>query len=225
MSRLAPLLLALAFPLLAHASVLAGRGGLAVAAVACLLAALLWPLLLRRPLAGLLALGAGVAGLVALARAGHASLPLLLPPVLLNGGIGLMFAASLRAGRTPLIERIVRALHDGEVPDPAIPAYARRLTALWAALLLGLAAVNAVLALCAVPGGLLDAFRLHSPWPLPLAWWSTFANGLNYAIIGALFVLEYAWRAHRFPQQGYRHFGDFLLRVARLGPAFWRGRG
>jgi uncharacterized membrane protein len=136
-----------------------------------------------------------------------------------------VFAASLRAGRTPLIERVVRALHDGEVPDPGIPAYARRLTALWAALLLGLAGVNAVLALCAVPGGLLDALGLPSPWPLPLAWWSTFANGLNYAIIGALFVLEYAWRARRFPRQGYRHFGDFALRVARLGPAFWRGRG
>jgi hypothetical protein len=43
----------------------------------------------------------------------------------------------------------------------------------------------------------------------------------NYLIVGALFVVEYAWRRHVFPQQPYRHFGDFILRLFAAAPRLW----
>ena len=149
-------------------------------------------------------------------------LPLLLPPVLITGALGLYFARSLSAGRTPLIQRIVCALHPEALAVPGVQPYTRRLTLLWALLLGLLCATSALLGLLAVPGGLLHALGLATPWPVPLAWWSTVANGLNYVVIGGFFVGEYAWRRRRFPQQPYAGFGDFLRRVAALGPAFWR---
>ncbi len=219
--RLLPLLLALAFPVLAHASALKHSAVLAVAAVAALGLALAWPLH-RHPwrfAVALLLLGAVLAGLLA---SGHAHLPLLLPPVLITGALGLYFARSLSAGRTPLIQRIVCALHPEALAVPGVQPYTRRLTLLWALLLGLLCATSALLGLLAVPGGLLHALGLATPWPVPLAWWSTVANGLNYVVIGGFFVGEYAWRRRRFPQQPYAGFGDFLRRVAALGPAFWR---
>jgi uncharacterized membrane protein len=223
-SRLLPVLLALAFPLLAHASALSQSLTLATAAVACLVLLLAWPLRVR-PLAfvGVLALAAAL--LTLLWRAGHAHLPLMLPPVLFNAALGLYFARSLAPGRMPLIERIVRALNDGEVRHPDVPAYARRLTRMWALLLLSLAAICAVLGLLATPEGLLHSFGIEPRPAVPLALWSLFANVLNYLIVALVFLLEYVWRKRRFPQHDYGGFIGFLRRVAGLGPAFWRARG
>ena len=93
------------------------------------------------------------------------------------------------------------------------------------AVLLGtLCAIDLVLALLAVPGGLLQAVGIEPFAPVPIRYWSLFANVLSYLAIAAFFAAEFAWRRHRFPQQPYRGFGDFMVRVARLGPAFWRGR-
>jgi uncharacterized membrane protein len=216
-----PALLALAFPLLAHAAAATGATAPAVAALACLILLLCWPLR-ERPGVFVGALAACAALLAWLVSLDRAALPLLFPPVLLTAAFGLYFARSLRAGRTPLIERIVRALHGDATPAPDVLAYARRVTWLWAALLIGLAAINLVLAALATPGGWLLALGLTPPLAVSDAQWSLFANLLNYVIIALAFVAEYAWRRHRFPQQPYRDFADFLGRVARLGPAFWR---
>lgn len=221
MSRLLPLALALAFPLLAHASAVGNSLSLASAAVACLLLLLCWPLR-HRPLAFATGLLASALLLVGLWRAGHAHLPLLLPPVLFNLALGLYFARSLESGSTPLIERIVRALNNGQVPHPEVPAYARRLTVMWASLLISLAAINAVLALLATPQGLLHTFGFSPTPAVPLAMWSLFANLLNYLIVAAVFLGEYAYRSRRFPEHDYGGFVAFLKRVAGLGPAFWR---
>jgi uncharacterized membrane protein len=220
----ASLLLALAFLLLAHASAVFRSEMLALLATALLGALLLWPLRRRAGLLlpGLLALAIL---LVSLQHNGLALLPLLLPPVVITGMLGLTFARSLRPGSMPLIERVVRALNDGQLPDPGVPAYARRLTLLWALLLLGLALINLLLALCAVPGGMLDALGVTPPLAVPLLWWSSFANLINYLLIGGFFVAEYAYRKRRFRHQSYRNFGDFITRVGRLGPAFWRDAG
>lgn len=226
MSQRASLLLALAFLLLAHASAVAQSEPLALLATAVLGLLLIGPLHRQRG-RFLLAL-LGLAALLLLLRtSGLAHLPLLLPPVVITGMLGLTFARSLRPGHMPLIERIVRALNGGQLPDPGVPAYARRLTSVWALLLLGLTLINLLLALLAVPGGVLHALAVPLPLSVPLAWWSTFANGINYLLIGGFFVAEYAYRKRRFPHQSYRNFGDFIGRVARLGPAFWResGRG
>ena len=105
---------------------------------------------------------------------------------------------------------------------PELLRYTRRLTVLWAATLGVLAVADLFLALCAVPGGLLDALHIAPPVAISRDAWSWFANGLNYGLVGGLFVGEYFVRMRRFPGR-YKSFFDFLRRMAALGPTFWRG--
>ena len=44
--------------------------------------------------------------------------------------------------------------------------------------------------------------------------WSLFANVLNYVIVAAVFLLEFAYRRRRFPGRPYRGSLDFLRRTA-----------
>jgi uncharacterized membrane protein len=220
--RWLPALLALAFPLLAHLAAATGNGAFAAAAVACLLLVLCWPLR-HRPLAFGATLGLGAGLLVWLLAIEQARLLLLFPPVLLTAAFGLFFARSLRPGRVPLIQRIVQALHPEALALPGVVDYARRVTWFWALLLLGMALFNLGLAAIAVPGGLLAAIGVRTPLSVSDEQWSLVANLLNYLVLALAFVAEYLWRRHRFPQQPYRNLADFIGRVARLGPAFWRG--
>ena len=155
------------------------------------------------------------------ARAALAAL--LVVPVAFVWLVAWVFARSLRAGRVPLINRIVSGLD--RVPperlEPEVAAYARRLTGAWAAVLFGLGVANLVLALLATPGGLLDQVGLASPWPITRTQWSWFANLLNYGVVGGFFLLEFQWRQRRFPGR-YQGFLDFLRRMGGLGQAFWR---
>ena len=220
--RAVPVLLALAFLAFAHVAAATGVTIWATVSVACLLLLLIWPLH-PRALAFVGALIAASLVVVLLHASGRSALVLLFPPVVLTAAFGLYFARSLRADRMPLIERIVRAVHPDALALPGVSDYARRVTQLWAVLLLSLAAINAVLALIAVPGGLLAAFGVDPTPRVSDAQWSLFANGLNYLVIALVFIAEYAWRRHRFPQPTpYRGLPDFLMRVARLGPEFWR---
>lgn len=221
--RVLSTLLALAYPLLAHGAAYWQSPGLALLAAADLLILVALPgLLRRRPIAWLLLLVAAPA-LWALSRLDLATLPLFAPPILLNAFLAWLFGHTLAHGRMPLIERIIRAMR-GEPSelDPAIVRYARRLTLLWSGLFLLLALISLVLALLAVPQGLLSSFGVAPPVAVPLTLWSLFANVLNYLLVALFFVAEYAWRKRVFPDQPYRNFGDFLQRMLRLGPAFWR---
>ena len=216
--------LALAYPFLAHAANARGDGVLAAVALADLAAVLLvGPLLRRAPWAwgGMAALAVALAWL---ATTRHATLPLLAPPVVFLALAGWLFARTLRAGRVPLVTRMAALLHDmpPAALDPPLARYTRGLTGFWAALLFALCLVNLVLAVCAVPEGLLA--RLGHPPPLPIgdARGSLFANLLVHGVVGASFLLEYAWRRHRFPAQPYANLPDFLRRLATLGPAAWR---
>jgi uncharacterized membrane protein len=216
--------LALAYPFLAHAANARDDGILAAIALADLaLILLLGPLLRRRGWAWA-TLAAVLAAVAWLAGMPHATLPLLAPPVVFTVLAGWIFARTLRRGRVPLITRMASALH--EVPaaslDPPLAAYTRALTGLWAALLFALGLVNLVLAVFAVPEGVLA--RLGHPTPLPVldARGSLFANLLIHGVVATCFVGEYAWRRHRFRDQPYRDFPDFLRRLAALPPAFWR---
>lgn len=223
MNRWPVALLALAFPLLAHAAAITGSAALAVASVAALVLAVAWPLR-RRVLAFALLLAAAAVALAAAWAAGRVHVLTMLPPILITFAIAWQFAASLQAGREPLIRRIVVALHPEALQIPGVREYTRRVTLLWALLLGALCVGNTVLALLAVPGGLLQAVGIEPFVAVPLQRWSVFANVVNYVAIGGFFVGEYLYRRTRFPQQPYRGFGDFVGRVARLGPAFWRGR-
>ena len=105
---------------------------------------------------------------------------------------------------------------------PDLVRYTRGLTAIWAIVLAALAITDLLLALCAVPGGVLDSLGAAPPVTISREAWSWFANGLNYGLVGGLFVGEYFVRTRRFPGR-YASFFDFLRRMAGIGPAGWRG--
>ena len=210
--------LAVAYPLSAHGASLLNSPGLTLTSVAILAAAIL-----ARPLAdgrrwAWLAAPAAALAIVWLWRADAASLVLYLPPTLLNVFLAWLFGHTLAHGSVPLVERLVLMLQrPGEPLEAAIAHYARRLTLLWTALFVLLAAVNLGLAACATPGGLLEAGGIRAPFSVSRESWSLFANVLNYAIVAAFFLLEYAYRRQRFPGRPYRNLLDFLRRAAAVG--------
>ena len=161
--------------------------------------------------------------LVALARTSFAPLALLLVPAAIVALVAWTFGRTLRKGHVPLITRMVTALDGVPLHDmaPDLRSYTRALTATWAIVLGVLANIDLVLALCAVPGGLLEGVGIAPPVAVPHAAWSWFANGLTYGLIGALFIGEYHYRVRRFPGR-YTSFLDFLRKMGKLGPGFWR---
>jgi len=209
------------YPVAAHFAVLSGATGLIAASVGMLVLLVLLPgLLARRPVAWGLLLTA-VAGLCVAAVRGQALVLLFLPPILINAFMAWLFGHTLGAGRQPLIERIIRALHDGRDDiDETVVGYARRLTVAWTALFIALATVNFGLAALATPGGLLLATGTTPPITVPLEAWSLFANVINYLVVGAMFAVEFQVRRRRFPQQSYRGFFDFLRRLSTVSAIF-----
>lgn len=218
------LLLALGYSPLAYWASAGQRPALAVLAAAMLvLMVLIEPLSRGRIWAWLTAAGLGAA-LVPLWDSPKAMLLLAAPPVVFTGWVAWFFARSLRAGRQALITRIVEPLYAqaGIAISAEQRLYTRRLTVAWALLLALLTLCNLVLALCAVPGGVLAQLGLASPLPIGDGPAALFANLLVYGVLGGFFVGEYALRARWFPQRPYRNLPDFLYRLARLGPGFWR---
>jgi uncharacterized membrane protein len=217
------LLLALAYPLLAHLAGARHDPALAAIALGDLAVIVLLQALVHRRIGAWLLLAATVVGLAGLARSHYALLPLLLVPVALLGLMAWTFGRTLSRGRVPLITQIVAALDamPASALAPELRSYTRNLTAAWALLLGALALVNLTLALLAVPNGLLASAGITPPWPVGEAQWSWFANIFNWGIVVGFFVGEYQMRKRRFPGR-YRSLLDFLQRMARLGPAFWR---
>lgn len=217
------LMLVLLYPLLAHVAAVTGDPRLAVVALGDIALVLMLDGLLARRRGPVLLLLLVIPGLVLLSRTPFAMLPLLLMPALLLATVALGFARTLRAGKTPLIASIVEVLEGDDANDLPAPLrrYTRGLTLAWAVLLASLALVNACLALCAVPGGVLASVGITPPLTVTNMQWSWFANGFNYGIVGLFFVAEFAYRRQCFPERvhGFRHFAT---RLARMGPSFWR---
>lgn len=167
------LLLLLVLPLVAAAeAVWRGRG----------MAALTW---------------SGIGVLVALGQfAGVGEYLLHLPPLLIPAGLAVVFAASLRPGRTPLVTRIATLL-DGDLGEEE-RRYTRHVTQAWVVFLGLLVAVTLALSLLASP-----------------AVWSLFANLLNYLLIGLFMLAEHLLRGYWLPQRREGVF-PFLRRLTRL---------
>lgn len=117
--------------------------------------------------------------LSAIAGALDRSWALLLVPVIVNLGLLATFAASLRPGKQPMVERFAR-LREPEL-TPAKVDYCRAVTRVW----IGFFAVNA-----AISGAL-------GLWA-PLEWWTLWCGALAYACIGLVFAIEIAVRRRRF---------------------------
>jgi len=216
------ILLGATYPVLAHLAVLDRRPMLIAASIGFLVLLVLLPGLRdRRPLAWTM-LPIAALGLVAAIGSGHALQLLFLPPVLINGFMAWLFGHTLLPGRTPLIERVVHAMHGPDATDVTaeVIAYARGVTQAWAGLFVILTAANFLLAALARPGGLLSSAGLDPGVSVSLGMWSLFANVLNYVIVAALFVAEFVVRRRRFPQSPYRSFVDFSRRLASLDRMF-----
>lgn len=218
--RIAATALAVAYPLLAYGASLFENPALTIASVAVLAAAILIRPLTEGRRWAWFALPLVAVAIVGLWRIDAAALVLFLPPILLNVFLAWLFGHTLVRDRTPLIERLVHLLQPpGEPPGPDVVRYAGQLTRMWTGLFIGLAAVNLGLAACATPGGLLDAAGVRAPVAVSREAWSLFANVLNYAIVAAFFLLEFAYRMRRFPGRPYRNLAEFLRRAAAVGPA------
>jgi uncharacterized membrane protein len=211
--------LSVAYLILANLAAFTHRPTLMLAAVAALALALLAPALLAPRAIAWITVAPVALLLHWLYRHGLAVLPLYAPPVLINVLLAWTFGRTLRAGRTPLIYRFVLLLHAGEAPpNPAIRCYATRLTLIWTAFFVLMALVNLVLALCAVPAGILISAGIEPPVRIPQSIWSLFANGLNYALVGLFFIVEFFWRRVRFTDQPYRGIIDFLRKLSKVAP-------
>jgi uncharacterized membrane protein/3-hydroxymyristoyl/3-hydroxydecanoyl-(acyl carrier protein) dehydratase len=211
---------AVAYPLLAHGASILKSAGLTVASVVILAIAILFKPLAEGRLAAWLILPLVAAAIVGLWRVDAVALVLFLPPVLLNVFLAWLFGHTLARNSTPLIERLVHLLQPPGAPaEPAVIRYAGRLTRAWTALFVLLATVNLGLASCTTPGGLLESIGVPAPLPVSRSGWSLFANVLNYAIVAAFFLLEYAYRRRRFPNRPYRNLTEFLRLAAAAGPA------
>lgn len=215
--------LVVAYPLLAHLAAATGSGWIAgLAAFDIALLALASGLLQWRMWAWAL-LAVIALALAWLAPTAHALLPLLLAPPVFVAMAAWAFARTLRPGRIPLVGQIAAAL-DGVAwtgMEPEVRGYTTAVTRAWALLLAALACADLLLALLAVPGGLLAQLGVASPLSVSQAQWSWFANIGDYLVIGGFLLGEFAYRRRRFPQQ--RHdLAGFLRGMAGLGPAFWR---
>jgi uncharacterized membrane protein len=168
-----------------------------------------------------LAMAAMVAMLYLGSGARLAQVVIFLPPIVVNVGLCWLFGHTLLGERTPLVVRMVRLLHGkDDLTDPVL-RYARRVTAIWTGLFLFNAVVCLVLALCAMPGGLLLVAGYQPMFTVPVRDWSLFSDiGCN-VLVGLMFVVEYTLRRRLFPWQPYRNFFDFLRRAAAIGPALF----
>jgi hypothetical protein len=163
---------------------------------------------------------------VAMAR-GAPPVPLMLPPVLIAGGIAWMFGRTLLPGRKPLIERLVRGFYAPVIPAPAIIAYARRVTWVWAVLLSFVAVANAWLVTNLTPDGLIAIAGFAPRWPVSALTFAWFSNIGMYLLIGGTFVAEFGIRVWRFPDYPFRNPVQFIreakTRMPRIMAALKHG--
>jgi uncharacterized membrane protein len=185
-------LLLLAYPVLTHATVTTGLAYLAWTAWLCI-AALVY-LSFR-----------GKWGLASFALLAGAPLVvdtdalLKLPPVIIDLALAVWFGRTLAPGEEPMISWFARLVHGTEVP-PDIARYTRWSTVMWTAFFVSMAAAAAALAVLAPP-----------------QIWSLFANGIDYLLVGVLFVGEYVFRRVRYRHHEHRPLIDVVRTVARAG--------
>jgi uncharacterized membrane protein len=148
-------------------------------------------------------------------------LPLYVAPIIGPTFMAWVFGHTLLAGRTPLIEQMVRILHPEtglNAPEPDVWPYARRLTAVWTLLFVMIGLTNFVFGLIATPDGVLLSHGVQPPVTVSQHTWSLFANVIGYLLVAGFGLVEYAYRRRRFPHQPFKNFVDFTRQVSAAMP-------
>jgi uncharacterized membrane protein len=218
--------LSFAYPVLAHLAIARNSAGLTIAALTLLAAISLLPGLARGAPGAWLAVPVVGAACWWLSSVNQPVLVLYLPPIIVPAFLACVFGNTLRPGRTPLISQMIRLLQKpgDEEPEAAVWSYARRLTAAWTAMFIVLATFNLLLGALAEPDGLLRASGIEPPFAVSHETWSLFTNLIEYLLVAAFFVVEYAYRRQKFPRQPYRNMLDFLRRTAAAMPRIGRSQ-
>lgn len=188
----------LAYPVLVHLSVLTGSPVLSGLALVALYAGFAYPALARRRAGAWLGLVAAAVISVMLVRGNAHLFAFYLPPIVLPAAMALWWAPTLRAGRTPFVTQIARAIRGELSPEHA--AYTRGVTVLWVAVFFALALMGAAAA----------------AWGSPQLW-SWLTNFASPLLIGFVFVVEYAVRRWYLRHEAHPGFLTFLRQVARAG--------
>jgi uncharacterized membrane protein len=181
----------LAYPLLAHLATLLHNEVLAAVALAVFIAVPLLPLLLKGKRGAWLILIVVIAVLYTLARSGWAHYVMYLPPIFIPLSVLWLFARSLRAGDMPVVTRVATKIR-GELPDE-LRAYTRQVTQCWVVILLVMAVGSLLLAVFA-----------------SRELWSLMTNVIQYLLMGAVFVFEYAYRRWRFRHLQHESFATMV---------------
>lgn len=222
-SRRHTLWLLLAYPVLAIAGVVTHRPIFALLALAVLASVPMLPhLQSRRPLPWLLWL-LMLVGVWLASRHGLADLLLEAVPILINVALACWFGRTL-AGDEPLVARFVVAIEGAErLREPGVARYARQVTWFWTVLLAGQALLLTGLLLFAAGDGLLLRLGVAPPWLVPERWASAWLHVGCYLLLGAAFVLEYAWRRWRLRHLSHPGLHDMLLKLALRWPQLLHG--
>jgi uncharacterized membrane protein len=181
----------LSYPLLAHLATLLHNEALAAVALATFVAIPLLPWLRQGQRGAWIILAAVVAGLYFCAHSGWAHYLMYVPPVLIPLTVLWLFARSLRAGDIPVVTRVATRIR-GELPGE-LRIYTRQVTQWWVGILIVMAGGSLLLALFA------DAEL-----------WSLMTNIVQYLLMGAVFVLEYAYRRWRFRHLPHESFATMI---------------
>jgi uncharacterized membrane protein len=207
------------YPITAHIAVARESVALTAAAIMMLASAALIPAVFAKQIGAWIAIGLIAIGCAWLAEHGTDVVPLFFPAIVVPAFLLWLFGHTLLAGRTPLIARIVRLTHPRPAEiEPAVLVYARKLTIVWTVIFVAITTINFTLAAFSEPRGLLLAIGVHPPITVPMELWSWFANLASYLFVATFFLLEYAYRKRRFPDQPFRNFFDFLSRCIAVGP-------
>jgi uncharacterized membrane protein len=217
--------LLLAYPVLAIAGVITHRPVFALLALVVLASVPMLPRLLsRRPPPWLLWL-LMLAGVWLLSRHGVADLLLEAVPILINVLLACWFGRTL-AGDEPLVARFVVAIEGTErLREPGVARYARQVTWFWTALLAAQALLLTGLLLFAARDGLLLRLGVTPAWLVPERWASAWLHVGCYLLLGAAFLLEYAWRRWRLRHLSHPGLHDMLLKLVLRWPQLLHGNG
>ena len=184
--------LLLAYLALTHAATFTANGVYAQAAWLALAG------LLVVAFAGAWGLAAGALLCVSLFTADAQTL-LKFPPVVFNLAVAAWFGKSLAPGEEPVISWFARLVRGAELA-PELARYTRNSTLMWTVFLAGMAAAAAALALFASP-----------------EIWSLFANGVDYLLLGGLFLGEYAYRRLRYSHHAHPSLAEVARTLGRSG--------